>query len=74
MAESPPTRKFMFNKSFDMGSAAPTRAAERKPVTLNPDQFDALKKESYDAGVAAGQKTDRRSRRQSGSITDAYRC
>jgi len=33
------------------------RAPERKPVTLKPEQMDALKKEFYDAGFAEGQKT-----------------
>jgi flagellar assembly protein FliH len=50
-AETAPTRKFMFERSFD--STAP-RAPERKPVTLKPEQYDALKQESYDAGFAAG--------------------
>jgi flagellar assembly protein FliH len=53
-AEPAPTRKFMFERSFDASAA--NRAPERKPVTLKPDQYDALKKESYDAGFAAGQK------------------
>lgn len=52
--EPTPTRKFMFDRSFDPNSAA--RAPERKPVTLKPEQYDALKKESYDAGFAAGRK------------------
>jgi len=45
-------RKFMFDRSFDNDAAV--RAPERKPVTLKPDQYDALKQESYDAGFAAG--------------------
>lgn len=49
------TRKFMFERSFDATASA--RAPERKPVTLKPDQYDALKKESYDEGFAAGHKT-----------------
>ena len=52
-ANSP--RKFMFERSFD--GAPGTRAPERRPVTLKPDQYDALKKENYDAGFAAGHKT-----------------
>ena len=48
-------RKFMFERSFDAPAAA--RAPERKPVTLKPEQYDALKKESYDQGFAAGHKT-----------------
>lgn len=53
-AEAPVTRKFMFERSFD-GSAA-HRAPERKPVTLKPDQYDALKQEAYDQGFAMGKK------------------
>lgn len=49
----PPIRKFMFDRSFD-AAAVVGRAPERKPVTLKPEQFDQLKQESYDAGVAAG--------------------
>ena len=55
MAELPPPRKFMFERSFDNGAAV--RAPERKPVTLKPEQVDALKKEAYDAGFAAGHQT-----------------
>lgn len=47
-------KKFMFERSFDPGAGA--RPPERKPVTLKPDQVDALKKESYDSGFAAGKK------------------
>ena len=50
--ESAPTRKFMFERSFDASAAA--RAPERKPVTLKPEQYDALKQESYDQGFTAG--------------------
>lgn len=46
-------RKFMFDRSFDPGAIRPP---ERKPVTLKPDDYDALKKESYEAGYAAGQQ------------------
>jgi flagellar assembly protein FliH len=52
MADAP--RKFMFDRSFDPGAAA--RGPERKPVTLKPEQYDALRKETFDAGFAAGQK------------------
>ena len=55
MAEPPPTRKFMFTTSFDVGSVA-ARPIERKPLLLKPEQIDALKKEAYDSGMAAGQK------------------
>jgi flagellar assembly protein FliH len=55
MTELPSIRKFMFDHSFDQ-SAVAVRASERKPVTLKPEQVDALKKESYDQGFAAGQK------------------
>ncbi len=55
MAEAPPVRKFMFDRTFDP-SAAHYRAPERKPVTLKPEQYDALKKESFDAGYAEGRK------------------
>jgi len=55
MADNPSVRKFMFDTSFD--SAVDQRAApERKPVTLKPEQIDALKKEAWDEGFAAGQK------------------
>jgi flagellar assembly protein FliH len=55
-AETPSLRKFLFEHSFDNAAGA-ARAPERKPVTLKPEQYDALKKESYDLGFAAGQKT-----------------
>ena len=51
---SAPMRKFMFDHSFDDGARAPVR--DRRPVTLSPDQLDALKKEIYEAGYAAGKK------------------
>ena len=57
MAETPPLRKFMFDKSFDNAVDVRTATPERKPVTLKPEQVDALKKEAFDAGFAAGQKT-----------------
>jgi flagellar assembly protein FliH len=43
----------MFDRSFDDASAA-QRAVARKPVLMKPEQIDALKKESHDAGFAAG--------------------
>jgi flagellar assembly protein FliH len=48
-------RKFMFDRSFD-DAAIVHRAQERKPVVLKPEQYDALKQESFDAGFAEGQK------------------
>ena len=51
--EPAPVRKFMFDRSFD-DAAIVHRAPERKPVLMKPEQIDALKKESYDAGFAAG--------------------
>jgi flagellar assembly protein FliH len=55
MVETPPLRKYMFDRSFD--GAAGTNAAERRgPVTLKPEQLDAVKKDAYDMGVAAGKK------------------
>jgi flagellar assembly protein FliH len=56
MTEIPSIRKFMFDKSFEHAMDA-ARAPERKPVTLKPEQMDALKKDFYDAGFAEGQKT-----------------
>ena len=57
MADTPPVRKFLFDKSFDgLTGAHPAAAPERKPVTLKPEQVDALKKEAWDSGFAAGQK------------------
>lgn len=55
MGDSPPIRKFMFERSFDDAAARAMPARERRPVTLTPEQFDALKKEQHDAGFAAGQ-------------------
>ena len=46
-------RKFMFETSFE-GNAAANRPPERKPVTLKPDDYDALQKESFDQGFAEG--------------------
>jgi len=59
-----PIRKFMFERSFenDVGNRAPVR--ERRPVTLTPEQFDALKKEAYDAGHAAAAKAGSESQAQ----------
>lgn len=51
-------RKFMFDRSFEdskKGHHAPP--PERKPVTLRPDQVDALKKAAWDEGFAAGKKS-----------------
>ena len=53
MGEKPTTRRFLFDQSFD---AAAVRVPERKPVTLKPEQVDALKQESFDDGFAAGHK------------------
>ena len=50
-----PLRKFMFDRSFDNASG-PVHRADRRPVTLTPEQLDALKKEAHDAGFAAGKK------------------
>lgn len=47
-------RKFMFERSFDASSGP--RVPERKPVTLKPEQYDALRKEGYDEGFAAGRQ------------------
>ena len=51
--EPAPVRKFMFERSFD-DAAIVHHAPERKPVLMKPEQIDALKKESYDTGFAAG--------------------
>jgi flagellar assembly protein FliH len=48
-----PTRKYMFDLSFDDASVV-HRAQERKPVLMKPEQIDALKKEAFDAGFEAG--------------------
>jgi flagellar assembly protein FliH len=63
-APDAPIRKFMFERSFenDAGHRAPLR--ERRPVTLTPEQFDALKKEAYDGGFAAAQKASVESQAQ----------
>ncbi len=55
MVDAPPLRKFMFDRSFDGGAGAQT-VERRVPVTLKPEQLDALKKESFDAGFVEGQK------------------
>ncbi len=53
--ETGPARKFTFDRSFDHQSAgAAARPPERKPVTLTPEQLDALKKAAWDDGFAAG--------------------
>jgi len=56
-ASTPATapRKFLFDRPFDPAAVA-ARPPERKPITLKPEQFDALKQESHDAGFAAGHK------------------
>jgi flagellar assembly protein FliH len=46
----------MFERSFDNADVV-NRVPERKPVLMKPEQIDALKKESYDAGFAAGKTT-----------------
>ncbi len=56
MADTPPLRKFMFDRSFDGGASAAAPERARTPVTLKPEQLDALKKEAYDLGVIAGKK------------------
>ncbi len=53
--ETAAVRKFMFERSFDDASVS-HRAPERKPVLMKPEQIDALKKESFDAGVESGHK------------------
>lgn len=47
-------RKFMFDQSFDAGAVQ--RPPERKPVTLKPDEYDALRNEAYESGYAAGKQ------------------
>jgi len=54
-APNAPVRKYMFDLSFDDATEV-HRAPERKPVVMKPEQIDALKKESYDAGYYAGTK------------------
>jgi flagellar assembly protein FliH len=44
----------MFERSFDHTSGV--RVPERKPVTLKPDQYDALRKECHDEGYTEGKK------------------
>src|ERR1700722_15658212 len=58
MTELPSIRKFLFEQSFDqlMHGTDALRTPERKPVTLKPEQVDALKKEAYDRGFAEGKK------------------
>ena len=51
-----PIRKFMFERSFDHDNGSRAQVRERRPVTLSPEQFDALKKEAYDAGFAVAKK------------------
>jgi flagellar assembly protein FliH len=46
----------MFEHSFDGLAAGRAAPPERKPVTLKPEQYDALKQESYDAGFGAGRQ------------------
>ncbi|HEU0117974.1 MAG TPA: FliH/SctL family protein [Alphaproteobacteria bacterium] len=54
MADTP-IRKFMFDKSFD-GMNTGRAPGAPVPVTLKPEQLEALKKEAFDAGVQAGKK------------------
>jgi flagellar assembly protein FliH len=49
-------RKFMFDRSFD-NAGGPVHRVDRRPVTLTPEQLDAVKKEAHDTGFAAGKKT-----------------
>ncbi|MDX2028085.1 MAG: FliH/SctL family protein [Alphaproteobacteria bacterium] len=52
-----PIRKFMFDRSFEDGKKIHrTPERDRKPVTLRPEQVDALKKAAWDEGFAAGKK------------------
>ncbi|MBV8547985.1 MAG: hypothetical protein JO126_00840 [Alphaproteobacteria bacterium] len=46
-------RKFMFERSFSPNAV---QKIERRPVTLKPDEYDALKQASYDEGFAAGRQ------------------
>lgn len=48
-----PTRKYMFDLSFDDASVV-HRAQERKPVLMKAEQIDAIKQEAFDAGFEAG--------------------
>ncbi|MDP9127715.1 MAG: FliH/SctL family protein, partial [Pseudomonadota bacterium] len=60
MADTPPVRKFLFNKPFDDAPTSPRPAGappERKPVTLKPEQLDALEKDAYEKGYAEGKRT-----------------
>ena len=52
---APPLKKFLFERSFEHAANTPL-VPERKPVTLKPDQVDALKQESYDAGFQDGRQ------------------
>jgi flagellar assembly protein FliH len=52
MSDATPVRKFMFERTFEASGVA--RAPERKAVLLKPEQYDTLKKESFDAGYAEG--------------------
>ncbi|MGE3622558.1 MAG: FliH/SctL family protein [Bdellovibrionales bacterium] len=56
MADTP-MRKFMFERSFADSTGHVVSARDRRPVTLTPEQVDALKKEAHDAGFAAGRKS-----------------
>ncbi len=56
MVETPPLRKYMFDRSFDGAASANATERPRGPVTLKPEQLDAVKKESYDIGFTAGKK------------------
>lgn len=48
-----PIRKFMFERSFDSASAAQP-ARDRRPVTLSPEQLEAVKQEAYKSGFVTG--------------------
>jgi flagellar assembly protein FliH len=52
-SDDAPVRKFLFERSFDDATVI-HRTPERKPILMKPDQVDALKKECYDEGFAAG--------------------
>ena len=57
MADTPPLRKFMFDRSFDGAASANKSERPRGPVTLKPEQLDALKQEAFEQGFASGKST-----------------
>lgn len=57
MADTPPLRKFMFDRSFDGATSANKAERPRGPVTLKPEQLDALKQEAFEQGFASGKST-----------------